>query len=219
MHLKCWSRPEMANAVRDLSRFNANGSEDHINAMYRVMQYALNIPHRGLTLAPLGEWDGNPDYEFEISGDADASCKPCTDTDCSVGGCAVFLNGAPISKKTNVQQCTTLSVTEAELVSGSSCVQDMLFAMRVLESIGLKVKKPMKLHIDNKGAVDHINNWSTSGRMQHVSVRLSFLRKLKDAGIIAVEWCKSEDMVADLFTKNLAGPLFKTHTTVFCGSD
>ena len=34
MHLWRWSRPEMAKAVRDLSRFNANGSEDHINAMH-----------------------------------------------------------------------------------------------------------------------------------------------------------------------------------------
>jgi hypothetical protein len=219
MHLKRWSRPEMANAVRDLSRYNGDGSEEHIYAMHRAMRYALGTPKRGLTLAPTAVWDGNPDFEFIIHGTADASYKPYNDSGASVGGHAVFLHDAPISEKIKVQQCTTLSITEAELVSGADCAQDMLFAMRVLESMGLKVKKPMKLYIDNKGAVDYANNWSTSGRMRHVSVRLHFLRELKEQELIETIWCKSEDMPADLFTKNLPGPLFKVHIKVFCGKD
>jgi hypothetical protein len=42
-----------------------------------------------------------------------------------------------------------MSKTEAELISGTDCAQDMMFAMRVLESMGLRVKKKMVLHIDN----------------------------------------------------------------------
>jgi hypothetical protein len=37
--------------------------------------------------------------------------------------------------KSNMQQTTTLSVTESELVAAVSTVQDMLYEMRVLESI------------------------------------------------------------------------------------
>jgi hypothetical protein len=48
MHLRRWSRPEMMNAVRDLSRYNTNGSEDH----------AMSTPNRGLTLSPTGTCDG-----------------------------------------------------------------------------------------------------------------------------------------------------------------
>ena len=219
MHLKRWSRPEMINAVRDLSRYNSNGSEEHITAMHRAMRYALATPERGLTLAPTSAWNGNPDHEFTIWGAADASYHPYNDTASSVGGHAVFLEDAPISEKSNVQAYTTLSITEAELGSGTSCVQDMLFAMRVMESIGLKVKKPMNLYIDNKGAVDYANNWSATGRMRHVSVRLSFMCKLKDEGHIEVHWCSTHDMPADLFTKNLSGPLFNKHTQTYCGQD
>jgi hypothetical protein len=83
----------------------------------------------------------------------------------------------------------------------------MLFAVRVLESIGLKVAKPMILSIDNKGAVDCANNWSTGGRMRHASIRLGFLRELKEENPVEVEWCTLlEEMPADLFTKNLGGP-------------
>jgi hypothetical protein len=91
--------------------------------------------------------------------------------------------------------------------------------MRVLESVGLTVKKPTVLAIDNKGAVDYANNWSAGGRMRHATTRLAFLCELKEQGIIEVEWCRSEDMLADLFTKNLSGPLITMHNKVFFGED
>ena len=187
--------------------------------MHRAMRYAVCTPDRGLTLAPTAAWDGSPDHEFIILGAADSSYRPYLDTDKSVGGHAVFLHGAPISERSNVQPSTTLSVTESELTAGASCAQDMLFAMRVLESVGLKVQKPMILLIDNKGAVDYVNNWSTGGRMRHVSVKLSFLRELKEEGLIAVVWCPTEEMPADLFTKNLPGPAFNKHTQTYCGHE
>ena len=57
----------------------------------------------------------------------------------------------------------TLLDTEAELVAAMACAQDMLFLMW-LESIGLKVRKPMVLMVDNIGAKDLANNWSVEGR-------------------------------------------------------
>jgi hypothetical protein len=125
----------------------------------------LNTPARGLKLGPVREWNGRPDYEFIIDGYADAGYKPYHNTTLSVGGHAVFLNKAPITEKSKIQRSTTLSVTEAELYSGVDCAQDMLFAMRILESVGLLVMKPMRLTIDNKGAVDYASNWSTGGRI------------------------------------------------------
>jgi hypothetical protein len=219
LHLKRWSRPDMNNALRDLSRYNTNSSEEHIAALHRAMSYAIATPKRGLTLAPKGEWSGDPAHAFQITGMADASYCPYHDTTASVGGHVVFLQGAPIAEKSKIQQSTALSVTEAELNSGIECAQDMLFAMRVLESIGLRVKKPMEMTIDNKGAVDYANNWSTGGRMRQSVIKLNFLRELKEAGLLAVRWCRSEDMPADLFTKNLPASLFKRHTTVFCGNE
>jgi hypothetical protein len=150
--------PEMANVLRDLSRYNTNGSVEHLNAIHRAMKYNIATPNRGLTLAPDGMWNGDSRFEFNIVGAADASYKPYHDRALSVGGYAIFLQNAPIFEKSKIQQSTALSVTEAELCSGVDCVQDMLFAIRVIQSIGLRVQKPMTLTIDNKGAVDYANN-------------------------------------------------------------
>jgi hypothetical protein len=72
----------------------------------------------------------------------------------------------------NRSKSVTLSTAESELVSDTQCAQHhMLFVMRrVMESIGLKVKKLMILKIDNKGAVDLANNWSIGGRTRHIEI-------------------------------------------------
>jgi len=87
-----------------------------------------------------------------------------------------------------MQKVVALSVTVVEGMSGVQCVQDFLYVMRVLESIGLRVKKPMILEIDNKGAVDLANNWSVGGRTRHIETRQHFLRNLKEEGILKVTW-------------------------------
>ena len=58
--------------------------------------------------------------------------------------------------------------------------------MRILNSLGLKVKLPMILEMDNKGAVDLANNWSVGGRTRHVDTRQYFLRQLKEEGILKI---------------------------------
>jgi hypothetical protein len=85
--------------------------------------------------------------------------------------------------------------------------------------MGLKVKKPMILEIDNKGAVDISHNWSVSGRSRHDSVRQSFLRELNEEEIIDVKWIPTDENSSDLFTKNLNGPKFEKHAAVYCGVD
>ena len=77
----------------------------------------------------------------------------------------------------------------------------------------------MELEVDNKGAVDLTHNWSVGGRTRHVDVRQYFLRELKEEGVIVVKWISTDKNCTDLYTKNLAGPLFERHTEKFCGKD
>ena len=64
---------------------------------------------------------------------------------------------------------------ETELFSVVVFAQDVMFVMRALNSMGLKVKLPIKLEIDNKGAKHILHNWSVGGILRHVEV-IVFLR-------------------------------------------
>jgi hypothetical protein len=108
-----------------------------------------------------------------------------------------------------MQGSVSLSVTEAESVAATQCAQDMLFVMRVVKSVGLKVKKPMILEVINKGAIELSHNWSVGGcRTRHASVRQNFLRELKESQTIALKLILTDDNSADLLTKSLPGPAF-----------
>ena len=157
LHLMRWSRPEVMNPVQELSRQMTNPG-NHFKAMHRVMKYCVLNPERGWTLKPQGTWDVDKDFEFVIRGRADSDYAKCTVTRRSVSGFVTYLMGAWISAKIIIQKIVALSVIEAKLIAGVMCVQDMLYIMIVLESVGLKVKKPMVLEMDNRGAYNLANN-------------------------------------------------------------
>jgi hypothetical protein len=136
-----------------------------------------------------------------------------------VGGTCVFLNGVSIEEKSKMQNDTKLSVTEAEAAAAVPCAQGMLFALNLLESIGLKVKKPMLLYCDNQGAVDLFNGWSVAGRTRHVSTKINWMRELKEQGLLEVRWVRSADNCSDLYTKNLGGDVYDKHAQKFVGWD
>ena len=52
LHLMKTSRPDVLNAVRELSRFMSGATQKHMTSMFRVMKYCLGTPKRGLMLKP-----------------------------------------------------------------------------------------------------------------------------------------------------------------------
>ncbi len=75
----------------------------------------------------------------------------------------------------------------------------------------------MILEMDNKGAVDLINSFSVGGRTHHIDVKQCFLREPKEATQLIVNWTPGSENNADMFTKNLDGPLFKKYAEMLLG--
>ena len=220
LHLTRWSRPEIQNSVREVARQGSSPVLAHVKALHRVMEHCLATPNRGWLLKPVRKWNGrDKDFEFVIRGQADSDYAKCPVTRRSVSGCATFLEGAPVNVRSLMQKIVALSVTEAETISAVTCAQDMLYVRKILVSLGLKVKLPMVLDIDNSGAVDLSNNWSAGGRTRHMEVRMFFLRDLKEQGLIVTNWINGNDNPVDLFTKNLARRQYEKCIEAFVGRD
>jgi hypothetical protein len=75
----------------------------------------------------------------------------------------------------------------------------------------------MILEVDNKGAVDIINSFSVGGCTRHIDIKQCFLRELKEAKQLVVNWIPGLENSADMFTKNLDGPLFKRYAEQLLG--
>lgn len=216
IHLSKYSRPEILNAVRELSRYGSKPVPAHEKAMLRVMKYCVETKNRGRILKPFGKWDGRDrNYKFIIHGEADSTFASDKKTRRSTSGWGAFLNGAAFSVKSKMQKFVTQSVTEAEAVAGSGCAADMIYGMEFLQSIGLQVELPMVLWMDNQGAVDLFNSWSVSGNTRHIGVRLNWMRELKEQGILIVKWFPGVNNSADMFTKNLDKATLEKHASKY----
>ena len=89
------------------------GSNATIKAMHRVIEYCVGTPNRGVTLRPVGSWNGSKDFKFIISGRSDSDYAKDPDTRRSVTGTRVSVNGAPTQWRSAMQKHVILSVTEA----------------------------------------------------------------------------------------------------------
>ena len=189
MYKMQWSRPDIYNATQDCARHMSTPNESHLKALRYLIKYVVGTADRGLVLFPDRMWDGSSEIKFRIHGRSDSDFAANKDDRRSISGGVVYREGCPITFRSSMQKFVSLSVTEAESAAGVMVAQDMLYAYRLLESIGLSVELPMLLEIDNKGAVDLANNWSVGGRTRHVDVRNHFLRELKDEGLMLVKQC------------------------------
>jgi len=80
-----------------------------------------------------------------------------------------------------------------------------------MESLELNVELPMVLEMDNSGTVDISNSWSVGGRTRHVDIRNSFLRELKDQGMLVIKHIPGDSNDANIFTKNVMSAIFNRH--------
>ena len=205
LHLMKWSRPEIGNAVRELSRFLGVAGVTHMKAMFRVMSYCLNSQERGKVFKPRRTCTPEElsNFEFILEGYSDSDYAKDPVRRRSVSGFCSFLEGCVLNTKSRMQDSTSLSVTQSELNAATECAQDLMFEMHVLESLGLHVQRPMQLFIDNSGCIDLICNWSSGGRTRHMEAKMFWLRELKaeEPPLVVPVYCPSELNRSDTFPK------------------
>ena len=80
-----WSRPDILNATRDVSRYMGEAQEHHLEAVHRIMKFVVDTPERGIVFKAKEPWNGkDKSYIWRISGTADseyAKMDPVSDHD------------------------------------------------------------------------------------------------------------------------------------------
>jgi hypothetical protein len=215
LYLTKHSRPDISNAVRELSKVMDGATEAHMKMMLRGIKYVLDTKDKGLRICPTevleDVWILRAFSDSDYSGDRDQRL--------SVTGYIIYLMGVAIAWASREQRNVTLSSTEAEYVAVSEVCREILFIAQVMEFLGMTVQKPIVVRVDNIGAIYLANNQTTSQRTKHVDVRYHFVREYIEEGIVEIVFVRSKDNDADVFTKNLDGEAFWRHANKMIGDD
>ena len=211
-----YSRPDISNAVRELSKANQNPNPAHYKSLLEAIKFVLETRNKGLFYKRID--DDSMSLHWEIKAYCDSDFAGDKDARKSVSGFCIYVAGCLASWKSHAQKTVTLSSTEAEYVAMSEVCTEILFIKSILDFCGVGVKLPILVNCDNIGAIYLAHNAKTSRRTKHIDVKYHFVREYVEEGIVKVIFVKSEDNDADLWTKNLGYAAYNKHSDKFMTS-
>jgi hypothetical protein len=194
------TRPDIMYAVSLISRYMENPKEIHLLAAKRIFRYLQGTADFGL-LYKKGE-------HSDLMGFTDSDYAGDQDDRKSTSGYVFMLGTGVVSWSSKKQPIVTLSTTESEFVAAASCACQAIWLRRILEEIQFKQQGETSIYCDNSSTIKLSRNPVLHGRSKHIDVKYHFLRDLAKDEVINLIFCRSEDQVADIFTKPLKTPLF-----------
>jgi hypothetical protein len=123
----------------------------------------------------------------------------------SITGFLVMVNGTPLLWGSLKQTTIVDSTCSAEYVASSVCCKQILQAENMMQFLEFVCPKPYTMYTDSQACLQIANNTSKLGMVRHIGIRYHLVRCLIMSGDIKLYYCITEDMLADIFTKIVAG--------------
>ena len=147
----------------------------------------------------------------------DAAYAVNPDMKSQTGG-AMSMGIGVVHAKCGKQKLNVKSSTESELVGVSEYIPYFIWLLYFMHEQGYTVESS-KLFQDNQSTILMLKNGrnSCTGNSRHINIRYFFVKDRIENEEVKVEYCPSEDMLADFFTKALQGKLFLKFRSVIMG--
>ena len=203
LYISSWTRPDIAYAVSELSRFVSNPGLVHLTAAKRVFRYLKTTIGDGIVYQTrLAVQDEEAFPVNTLWGFEDSDWAGCPDTRRSTSGWVLMLNGAAVSWKSKRQPTVALSSAEAEYIAGSSLVQEVIYLRKLLNNLGFPQTSPTVIYADNETCIAWSEgSISGSERAKHLDLRIHFLHEAVNAGHVVLRKIDTKLNCSDLLTK------------------
>ncbi|KAF2325353.1 hypothetical protein GH714_027021 [Hevea brasiliensis] len=195
------TRPDILHAVSVLSRFLHCASELHLKAAKRVLRYVKGTVDHGIL------FQQNQDFQF--LGFSDSDWAGSYDDMKSTSGYCFTLGSGVFSWSSKKQEIVAQSTAEAEFIAATAAVNQALWLRKLLADLHMEQKESTKVFVDNLAAIAIANNPVFHGKTKHFSIKLFFLRDVQKDGAVCLKYCKTENQLADIFTKALPRSKFE----------
>lgn len=198
LYLANSTRPDLSHAVSRQCQYNSKPTVSRWKEVQHILRYVKDTQHYQLTY----EKQGKP-----IEAYVDADWGGDTNDRKSYSGFVIKLAGGAVAWSSRKQDCVAGSTVEAEYVSLSEGLKEVIWVKNVLQELGLAefINEPFKVNVDNQGAISLANNRMTSRRSKHIDIKYHFVRDKVENGEIWLSYINSQCNPADLLTKPLSG--------------
>ncbi|GJY06806.1 zinc finger, CCHC-type containing protein, partial [Tanacetum coccineum] len=197
MYLMC-TRPDIAYALSVVSRYLANPSKNHWEAVKWILKYLRGTTNVGLVY---GTDRGN---HVDVTGFVDSDYSKDPDKGRSITGYAFLVRGCVVSWKATLQHVAALSTIEEEYMPLTEAVKEAIWLRGLLEELGVELNT-VAVNCENQGAIHLSRNHVFHKRTKHINVRYHFIREVLEAKTVKFLKVGTEHNVADALTKVVLG--------------
>jgi hypothetical protein len=206
MYLMLCTRPDIAYAISNLSRFSANPTEEHWKAVKKVFRYLKGTIDAKLVFR------GNATHieghsQDPLGGYTDAAFADCPDTRRSTSGYVFSVGSGAISWSSKRQSTVSTSTTESEYKGQFSAALEAMYLRNLAKDLWPEIIQgaiPIVVRADNNGAIGLAKNNMGHSRTKHFDTKLKLCQEVEETGIVTYLRVDTEDNVADVLTKPLA---------------
>lgn len=195
MYLSVGTRPDITHAVGIASRYLENPRIVHENAVKRIFKYLNGTINFGILYTGT---DG-----MQLIGYSDADHAGDVDSRRSTSGYIFKLGNGLVSWNSERQKSVAISTMEAEYMSASEAVRELVWLKRLLGELLMEKLDVPQFFMDNESAIKLIKNPEFHKRSKHIEIRYHFVREKYEEDQFILNYTPSNEMIADIFTKAL----------------
>ena len=115
------------------------------------------------------------------------------------------LGSAAITWSSKEQTTVALLSTKAQYRGAVVAACEVAWLQMLLGDLGIQVQTPVVIYCDNLSSIQLARNPVFHARMKHIKVHYHFIRERVLTGDIELTYVRTNEHVADIFTKALGG--------------
>jgi len=196
MYAMLATRPDLAQSIQQISQFSQKPTKTHEKAAKQGLRYLNGTIDMGIT------YNGNLGIRLQCWCDANWGGEEGRE---SVSGFVFTMAGGTVTYSSKKQGSVALSSTESEYMAILHALKEQIWLLRFLKEIGYDISNQNIIYCDNQSAIALAHNPEHHARTKHIDIQYHFVRNCIEDGTTRLEYCPTEDMVADGLTKAL-GP-------------
>ena len=211
IYLEQITRPDISYATNLLGQQMSKPTQFHWNMGKKVLRYLKKTTDYSITYSKANA--------LQLYAFSDADWAESMDRK-SQSGYITYLapNNSPISWSSRKQNLVARSTTEAEYIALSEAACEMIWLQTLLKSLAFPQIRycPALLWCDNQGAQALTETHKHHKRTKHIDIKYKHVNNLTEKGTIKVKFVRSNENLADGFTKALSIQLYRQLVSNTC---